>query len=218
MAQDLDHPGRVVGFHFFNPVAVLPLVEVVRAERTDGAALATAFAVGRKLKKSCVLVKDAPAFVFNRLISRALAEVLSALDAGTPAPVADASVEPLGMPMPPSALLQLVGPAIALHTSETLHDAFPDRFAVSAGLRAMVSGDPLSSGNSPHDAAGPASSNATHCGKKNFRAAGTNGVCRSPRSVLFPSSTIASLACVIADSRVLSATGMVGICSSSSAR
>ena len=52
MASKLEHPERVVGLHFFNPVAVLPLLEVVRAEQTDDAALATAFAVGRSLKKS----------------------------------------------------------------------------------------------------------------------------------------------------------------------
>ncbi len=61
MAAGLAHPERVVGLHFFNPVAVLPLLEVVRAERTDDATLATAFAVGKQLKKSCVLVRDAPA-------------------------------------------------------------------------------------------------------------------------------------------------------------
>ncbi len=60
MAAQLQHPERVVGMHFFNPVAVLPLLEVVRAERTDDATLATAFAVGKQLKKSCVLVADAP--------------------------------------------------------------------------------------------------------------------------------------------------------------
>ena len=65
MASCLAHPERVVGFHFFNPVAVLPLVEVVRGVQTDDATLATALAVGKKLKKSCVLVKDAPAFVVN---------------------------------------------------------------------------------------------------------------------------------------------------------
>ena len=60
MAAELEHPERVVGFHFFNPVAVMPLLEIVRAERTDDATLATAFAVGKALKKTCVLVKDAP--------------------------------------------------------------------------------------------------------------------------------------------------------------
>src|SRR6266566_445534 len=61
MASGLAHPERVVGFHFFNPVAMMPLVEVVRAGATDDATVATALAVGKALKKNCVLVKDAPA-------------------------------------------------------------------------------------------------------------------------------------------------------------
>ncbi|MCU0264729.1 MAG: 3-hydroxyacyl-CoA dehydrogenase NAD-binding domain-containing protein [Actinomycetia bacterium] len=143
MAAQLEHPERVVGFHFFNPVAVLPLLEIVRGDATDDVALATAFAVGKALKKSCVLVKDAPAFVFNRLVTRTLGEVLAAVDEGTPFEVADAAVAPLGMPMPPFALVQLVGPAVALHTAETLHAAFPDRFATTEGFQALVaSGKP----------------------------------------------------------------------------
>ncbi len=138
MAEHLAHPERVVGFHFFNPVAVLPLLEVVRGAHTDDATLATAFAVGKQLKKSCVLVKDAPAFVFNRLVTRALGAVIGAVDSGTPFEVADRAVDGLGMPMAPMLLLQLVGPAVALHTAQTLHDAFPDRFGVSAGLQALV--------------------------------------------------------------------------------
>jgi 3-hydroxyacyl-CoA dehydrogenase len=138
MAAGLAYPERVVGFHFFNPVAVLPLLEVVRGERTDDATLATAFAVGKQLKKSCVLVKDAPAFVFNRLVTRALGEVIAAVDAGTDFAVADAAVEALGMPMSPMVLLALVGPAVALHTAESLHEAFPDRYGVSAGFQALV--------------------------------------------------------------------------------
>ncbi|HSK26774.1 MAG TPA: 3-hydroxyacyl-CoA dehydrogenase NAD-binding domain-containing protein [Jiangellales bacterium] len=138
MAAELKNPERVVGFHFFNPVAVMPLLEVVRAERTDDATLATAFEVGKKLKKSCVLVKDAPAFVFNRLITRALGEAIGAVDGGTPFEVADRALAPLGMPMPPFVLLQLVGPAVALHTAETMHEAFPDRFGRSPGMQALV--------------------------------------------------------------------------------
>ncbi len=138
MAADLKHPERVVGFHFFNPVAVLPLVEVVRGEQTDDATLATAFAVGKALKKSCVLVKDAPAFVVNRLLMRFLGEVNAAVDEGTPIEVADRALEPLGLPLSPFVLLQLVGPAVALHVSETLHEAFPDRFGVSSTVRAIV--------------------------------------------------------------------------------
>ena len=138
MAANLTYPDRVVGFHFFNPVAVLPLVEVVRAERTDDATLATAFAVGRSLNKSCVLVKDAPAFVVNRVLTRFIGEVTRAVDAGTPVQVADRATEPLGLPMSPFLILQLVGPGVGLHVAETMHEAFPDRFAVSENLRRLV--------------------------------------------------------------------------------
>ncbi|MEZ0109196.1 3-hydroxyacyl-CoA dehydrogenase/enoyl-CoA hydratase/carnithine racemase [Catenulispora sp. EB89] len=138
MASKLQHPERVVGFHFFNPVAVLPLLEIVRAEQTDDASLATAFAVGKTLKKSCVLVKDAPAFVVNRLLTRFLGEVTAAVDEGTPIDVADRALEPLGLPMSPFVLLELVGPAVALHVAETLHTAFPDRFQVSPNLAKLV--------------------------------------------------------------------------------
>ncbi|ADJ44425.1 3-hydroxyacyl-CoA dehydrogenase [Amycolatopsis mediterranei S699] len=138
MASKLQHPERVVGFHFFNPVAVLPLLEIVRGERTDDASLATAFSVGKQLKKSSVLVKDASAFVVNRLLLRFLGEVLVTVDEGTPFEVADKALEPLGLPMTPLTLMQLVGPAIALHVGETLHESFPDRFTVSENLAKFV--------------------------------------------------------------------------------
>jgi 3-hydroxyacyl-CoA dehydrogenase/enoyl-CoA hydratase/carnithine racemase len=138
MASKLEHPERVVGLHFFNPVAVLPLLEVVRAEQTDDAALATAFAVGKTLKKSCVLVADAPAFVVNRLLTRFLGEVTAAVEQGTPVAVADRALDPLGLPMTPFELLTLVGPPVALHVAERMHEAFPDRFTVGEGLRKMV--------------------------------------------------------------------------------
>jgi 3-hydroxyacyl-CoA dehydrogenase/enoyl-CoA hydratase/carnithine racemase len=138
MAEDLEHPERVVGVHFFNPVSVMPLVEIARGGRTDDATLATAFAVGRQLKKSCVLVKDAPSFVVNRLLTRFLGETYAAIDAGTPLPVANEALDPLGLPMRPLTLLAMVGPAVALHVGRTLHEAFPDRFGVSANLAKIV--------------------------------------------------------------------------------
>jgi 3-hydroxyacyl-CoA dehydrogenase/enoyl-CoA hydratase/carnithine racemase len=138
MASKLSHPERVVGFHFFNPVAVLPLLEIVRGEQTDDASLATAFAVSKQLKKNSVLVKDAPAFVVNRLLTRFLGEVIRAVDEGTSFEVADRALEPLGLPMSPMVLLQLVGPAVALHVAETMHNAFPDRFGVSDNMKRFV--------------------------------------------------------------------------------
>jgi 3-hydroxyacyl-CoA dehydrogenase/enoyl-CoA hydratase/carnithine racemase len=138
MAAGLAHPERVVGFHFFNPVSVLPLLEIARADKTDDAAVATAFAVGKALKKSCVLVADRPAFVVNRLLTRFLGEVTKAVDEGTPFEVADQALEPLGLPLTPFVLLQLVGPAVALHVAETMHEAFPARFYVSENLGRLV--------------------------------------------------------------------------------
>ncbi|HJQ00980.1 MAG TPA: 3-hydroxyacyl-CoA dehydrogenase NAD-binding domain-containing protein [Jatrophihabitans sp.] len=138
IAADLKHPERVVGFHFFNPVAVLPLLEIVRAEHTDEASLATAFAVAKTLKKSPVLVTDAPAFVVNRLLTRFLGEITAAVDEGTPIEVADTALAPLGLPMSPFVLLALVGPPVALHVAETMHAAFPERYQVSENLRRLV--------------------------------------------------------------------------------
>jgi 3-hydroxyacyl-CoA dehydrogenase/enoyl-CoA hydratase/carnithine racemase len=138
MAANLAHPERVVGFHFFNPVAVLPLVEVVRGERTDDAATATALDVGKTLKKNCVIVADRPAFVVNRLLTRFLGEIIGTVDEGTGFEVAEHAADPLGLPMSPFLLLQLVGPKIAVHVAETLAAAFPGRFAVSDKLRAVA--------------------------------------------------------------------------------
>nr|WP_246457779.1 3-hydroxyacyl-CoA dehydrogenase NAD-binding domain-containing protein [Saccharopolyspora gloriosae] len=138
MASQLKNPERVVGFHFFNPVAVLPLLEIVRGDKTDDASLATAFSVSKQLKKSSVLVKDAPAFVVNRLLTRFMGEIIAAVDEGTPFDVADRALTPLGLPMSPLVLLQLVGPAVAQHVNETMHAAYPDRFGISENLQRFV--------------------------------------------------------------------------------
>ncbi|ABW12432.1 3-hydroxyacyl-CoA dehydrogenase NAD-binding [Parafrankia sp. EAN1pec] len=140
MAADLTHPERVAGLHFFNPVAVLPLVEVVRSRHSDDATVATALDIAKKLKKNAVLVADAPAFVVNRLLTRFMGEVLAGTESGTPVEQADAALDPLGLPMSPLVLLSLVGPPVALHVAETLHGAMPERFRSPAGLSRLVAG------------------------------------------------------------------------------
>jgi 3-hydroxyacyl-CoA dehydrogenase len=137
MAADLKNPERVVGFHFFNPVAVMPLLEIVRGAKTDDATLATAFATAKKLKKTAILATDSPSFIANRLLGRFMGEVGKIVDEGTPLEVADRAFAGFA-PMPPFVLIGLVGPAIALHNNQTLHDAFPDRFYVSEGLKRVV--------------------------------------------------------------------------------
>jgi 3-hydroxyacyl-CoA dehydrogenase/enoyl-CoA hydratase/carnithine racemase len=137
MAADLQHPERVVGFHFFNPVAVMPLLEIIKGKKTDDASLATAFATGALLKKTTILVNDSPSFIANRLLGRFMGEVGRIVDEGTPLEVADRAFAGIA-PMPPFVLLGLVGPAIALHNNESLHGAFPERFYVSGSLRRLV--------------------------------------------------------------------------------
>lgn len=138
MAEDLKHPERLVGFHFFNPVAVMPLLEIVKAPKTDDAVLATAFELAKGLKKTAVLVKDAAAFVVNRILLRLMGEVIAAFDEGTPAEVADTALRPMGLPMSPFTLSAMVGLPVAQHVQESLHTAFGDRFPVSQNLKKLI--------------------------------------------------------------------------------
>ena len=131
----------VLGLHFFNPVAVLPLVEVVRTPATDEASLATAWDVTRKLGKRGVLVRDAPAFVVNRMLTRQSTVLMGALERGSTFEETDEAALRLGIPMPPSALLAMVGPRVANHVLHTLHGAFGDRFPLSPTLQALADGD-----------------------------------------------------------------------------
>ncbi len=138
MASKLEHPERVVGFHFFNPVAVLPLLEIIRGEKTNDVTMATAGAVAKKIRKTVVAMKDAPGFLVNRLLIRMMSTTSDIVDgSNTPQEVDEAMVE-LGLPMAPFDLLALVGPAVGLHATETLAAAFPDRYKVSPNIVKMV--------------------------------------------------------------------------------
>ena len=140
MGSSLEHPERVVGMHFFNPVAVLPLVELVRTHATDDVSVATAWAVTKKLRKTGVLVQDATAFVVNRLLGRQGCVITEALDRGNTVEETDEAVLRMGLPMAPSVLLQLVGPKVANHVRHQLHDAWPDRFPLSRTLESLAEG------------------------------------------------------------------------------
>ncbi len=132
--------GADVGLHFFNPVAVLPLVEVVRTPHTTDEQLATAWDVVKKLRKRGVLVRDAPAFVVNRVLTRMTAVLMDALENGNTVEETDEAILSLGLPMAPSVLLQMVGPRVANHVLETLHEAYPDRFPLSPTLARFAEG------------------------------------------------------------------------------
>jgi 3-hydroxyacyl-CoA dehydrogenase len=150
MAADLHRPERVAGMHFFNPVALMPLLEVVRAADTNDVALATLWDLGEKLRKRPILVNDAPGFVVNRVLTRMTRVIMDAVEHGTPVDEVDEAVMSLGMPMAPSVLLQMVGPRVANHVLERMHDAFPERFPLSPALAALADGgDPVVVEDSP---------------------------------------------------------------------
>ena len=138
MTEGLTNPERVIGFHFFNPVAVMPLLEIARTSTTDDATTATAVGVGKELKKTMIICKDAPGFVVNRLLTRFMGEVTDAVDEGTSPAVADSAMRSIGFPMSPFELLDLVGPGVALHVSETLHANLGERYRISPTMQAMV--------------------------------------------------------------------------------
>ena len=138
MSEGLAHPERVIGFHSFNPVAVMPLLEVARTTKTDDATTATAVEVGKNLKKTMIICKDAPGFVVNRLLTRFMGEITDAVDEGTDPAVADNAMRSIGFPMSPFELLGLVGPAVGLHVAETLHENLGPRYRISPTMQAMV--------------------------------------------------------------------------------
>ena len=138
MSEGLEHPERVVGFHFFNPVAVMPLLEIARTTRTDDATTATAVSIGKELKKTMIICKDAPGFVVNRLLTRFMGEITDAVDEGTDPQVADNAMRSIGFPMSPFELLGLVGPGVAVHVAETLHANLGPRYRISPTMQAMV--------------------------------------------------------------------------------
>ncbi len=134
----LKNPERVVGFHFFNPVAVMPLIEVLKTPQTTDAALATAMATAAKLRKNAVITKDTPGFVVNRVLAKVLGEAMHAVEQGTPFETVVDAVRPFGLPMDPFVLLELVGLKVGAHVLDTHHAAFPDRFFESAALHELA--------------------------------------------------------------------------------
>ncbi|KQO99791.1 3-hydroxyacyl-CoA dehydrogenase NAD-binding domain-containing protein [Leifsonia sp. Leaf264] len=134
----LNNPERLVGFHFFTPVAVMPLIEVVKTPHTDDATLSTAMVTAAKLRKNAVITADTPGFVVNRVLAKLLGEAMYAVDKGTPFSVVDEAMAPLGLPMAPSELLDLVGLKVGAHVLDTHHAAFPDRFYRSENLHKLA--------------------------------------------------------------------------------
>ncbi len=138
IGSTLAHPERLVGFHFFNPVAVMPLIEIVTTPQTNDVALSTAFVVAKGLGKNAVLTADAPGFVVNRLLAKVMGEAARAVYEGTPVADVEKAFGPLGLPMGPFQLIDLVGWKVAAHVQDTMVRAFPDRFYANENFHALA--------------------------------------------------------------------------------
>jgi 3-hydroxyacyl-CoA dehydrogenase/enoyl-CoA hydratase/carnithine racemase len=134
----LKNPERLVGFHFFNPVAVMPLIEVVKTPQTTDVALSTAMVTAAKLRKNAVITTDTPGFVVNRVLAKVLGEAMHAVEQGASFEDVVEAARPFGLPMDPFVLLDLVGLKVGAHVLDTHHTAFPDRFFDSPALHELA--------------------------------------------------------------------------------
>jgi 3-hydroxybutyryl-CoA dehydrogenase len=124
IASALERPERAVGMHFFNPAPLMPLVEIVRAERTADEVLETAYALGSTLGKTPIRCSDTPGFVVNRVLIPLLNDCVRVLDETgvTPEDLDAGMKHGAGWPMGPCALLDLVGADVHVHASEALYE------------------------------------------------------------------------------------------------
>ena len=116
----------------------MPLIEIVKTPATSDAALSTAFVVARGLGKNAVLTADAPGFVVNRLLAKVMGEAARAVYEGTPIVDVEKAFAPLGLPMGPFQLIDLVGWKVAAHVQDTMATAFPDRFYANENFHALA--------------------------------------------------------------------------------
>jgi len=141
IAAVLERPERAVGMHFFNPAPLMPLVEIVRAERTSDAAFEAAYELGKTLGKTPIRCHDTPGFVVNRVLIPLLNDCVRVLDEASVTPEdLDAGMKHgAGWPMGPCALLDLVGVDVHVHASEALYAKLREpRMAPPARLVRML--------------------------------------------------------------------------------
>ncbi len=124
LARGLADPGRLVGLHFFNPVAKMMLVEIIRSEQTRDAIVEDALAFTRRLDKLPLPCRSSPGFVVNRVLMPYMTEAMLAADEGVPLALIDRAAVEFGMPMGPIELADTVGLDVASHVGKILAEAF----------------------------------------------------------------------------------------------
>ncbi|MBD3275723.1 MAG: hypothetical protein GF372_10445 [Candidatus Marinimicrobia bacterium] len=135
LQSEAEHPERVGGMHFFNPVHRMPLVEVIRGDKTDDQTVATIFQLAKDLSKNPIIVKNSPGFLVNRILGVYLNEACLLADEGYDYQWIDSQIEDFGMPMGPFRLIDEVGIDIAAEVADTLAESFSDYLEESPLLR-----------------------------------------------------------------------------------
>ncbi|MBV8142276.1 MAG: hypothetical protein JOZ60_09555 [Verrucomicrobia bacterium] len=138
IAESLQHPERVVGIHFFNPVHRMQLVEIVRGTKTDATTLNTAIAFVRQIGKLPVLVKDSPGFLVNRILLPYLVEAVRLFAAGYRIENIDRVMVDFGMPMGPLRLMDEVGLDVAEHVAKELESRLKHLGPLNDTLNKMI--------------------------------------------------------------------------------
>ncbi|MBV8495935.1 MAG: 3-hydroxyacyl-CoA dehydrogenase, partial [Gammaproteobacteria bacterium] len=138
LASRLARPERLVGLHFFNPVAQMPLVEVVHAAATDPVALQLATAFARRLDKLPVACRSAPGFMVNRVLTPYMYEAMLAAQEGVPLAAIDRCAVDFGMPMGPIELIDVVGLDVASHVGEIIAQQLARPVAQIARLTQLI--------------------------------------------------------------------------------
>jgi 3-hydroxyacyl-CoA dehydrogenase/enoyl-CoA hydratase/3-hydroxybutyryl-CoA epimerase len=124
LARDLADPGRLVGLHFFNPVAKMMLVEIIRSATTRAEVAEDALAFTRRLDKLPLPCRSSPGFAVNRVLMPYMTEAMLAADEGVPLALIDRAAVDFGMPMGPIELADTVGLDVASHVGKILAAAY----------------------------------------------------------------------------------------------
>jgi len=127
LAEDLKRPENFLGMHFFNPVHMMPLVEVIRGKKTSEEAVATVVAYAKKMGKTPIVVNDCPGFLVNRVLFPYFAGFAGLVRDGADFQKVDKVMEKFGFPMGPAYLLDVVGIDTGVHANEVMAEGFPDR-------------------------------------------------------------------------------------------
>ncbi len=132
LAKDLKRPKQFCGMHFFNPVHRMPLVEVIRGEKSSESTIATTVAYAAAMGKSPIVVNDCPGFLINRVLFPYFAGFSGLINDGVGFEHIDKVMEKFGWPMGPAFLLDVVGIDTAFHAGGVLAEGFPDRMSQDA--------------------------------------------------------------------------------------